>query len=402
MRVRFASLLGLGIAAMASTLFAARVASAAPSLETIGAHPESIAPAAAARLRAAGLDPASKLFLTQLAARLAVTRHRVVSVKRTVKANAPLRDRVRLTGSLGPLFTKAAPNSVAPSEAKRPIFRGVALNDPFLFAADGRFLGVGAPPIELPNVFVLQMDSTDQALPAATAAVHPTVTVAVPDCNVTASTDARFFRWDSDEGRTAAEDTKLNPTPGTYYATFWLLFGDVPSMPLGAKAHEATIALSYLDATLAPVPVTVKAWSFAQDFDLAVAEQAPFIAATNFGVTADNSSFGQAAVTRVNLTDSPMTGTDTFARGISLGAGYSAIATVVSASSVADVNGDTSPDNQYRGAVATSPQGGRLQTSVAWHIGPGESLQYVLRWTLTGPLGQRALSTLPLGGPCDS
>jgi hypothetical protein len=227
------------------------------------------------------------------------------------------------------------------------------------------------------------------------------VTLTVPDCNISASTPAII--WRSDDPVITNIIGGLNPSDGNYVALFWPLDPAyfVP-LPIGAHSHMAMLGLSYLDASLAPFALPVAAAVAPQTFDVTVANQAPFIASTDFGVSPANSTFAQATVTRVNLGDTPMTGTDILANGIAIGSGYTATAKVVAASSIADIGGDTSPDNQYRGAVATSPSGGRLQTSVAWHIGPGDSLIYQLEWTLTGPYGQRALQTLPLGGPCDS
>jgi len=105
----------------------------------------------------------------------------------------------------------------------------------------------------------------------------------------------------------------------------------------------------------------------------------------------------------VNLSDQTMQGEDILGSGIQLGAGYVAKAEIIASHSVADLGGDASPDNTYRGAsVSVQPQANRLQTTVKWHIGPGDSLQYQVRWTLTGPYGQRALMTMPKQGICDS
>ncbi|MDB5042108.1 MAG: hypothetical protein JWN27_2834, partial [Candidatus Eremiobacteraeota bacterium] len=64
---------------------------------------------------------------------------------------------------------------------------------------------------------------------------------------------------------------------------------------------------------------------------------------------------------------------------------------------------DYAADNVYRGATVTvQPSSGQLETRVEWHIGPHESLQYILGWTLATYLGQRPITSMPLGGPCDS
>jgi hypothetical protein len=106
---------------------------------------------------------------------------------------------------------------------------------------------------------------------------------------------------------------------------------------------------------------------------------------------------------RVNLGTTPIQGTDTVGFGIPLAPGYTAYASIVAATSVADVDNQHSPDNSYRGAaVSVQPTAGRLQTVIQWHIGPGDSLSYRLEWRFEGPTGQRPLRTMRLRGPCDS
>jgi hypothetical protein len=106
----------------------------------------------------------------------------------------------------------------------------------------------------------------------------------------------------------------------------------------------------------------------------------------------------------LNLTANAISGSDTFGIGAQLGPGYSLqTVEVVRVSSVLDQSGDAPVDDQYRGArVAFQPTAGRIQVTVNWHIGPGDSLEYMLRWTFSGPSGQRPLLTMPLRGPCDS
>jgi hypothetical protein len=141
----------------------------------------------------------------------------------------------------------------------------------------------------------------------------------------------------------------------------------------------------------------------AQAFDVTVDQTGTVTSDGGIDLTPDNMVAGQPGVTRFNETSTPMTGTDIVGLDVALGPGYTASAKIVSASSVADPPGNSDPDNQFRGAtIAAQPANGRLQTSVDWHIGPYDSLQYVLEWTLTGPPGQRPALSMPLGGPCDS
>jgi hypothetical protein len=92
------------------------------------------------------------------------------------------------------------------------------------------------------------------------------------------------------------------------------------------------------------------------------------------------------------------------ALGVNLGAGYVVLDTKIAAvHSQLDAPYVTAPETSYRYArIKTKPDGGRITTVVEWMYGPAESLTYTIQWTLKGPLGQRPLLTMPLGGPCDS
>lgn len=120
------------------------------------------------------------------------------------------------------------------------------------------------------------------------------------------------------------------------------------------------------------------------------------------GLTAANMQ-SRIAVRRVNTTDTTMYGMDFVGRGVALGTGVTGTASIVRASSVADPPDDYTPDNVYRGAsVTVQPTSGQLETRVEWHIGPHESLQYIVGWDLVIRPGPRALNSMPPGGPCDS
>jgi hypothetical protein len=363
----------------------------------IASQPTAVGAAASVRLRAAGLDPASPSFSRTLATRLTASTRRL-RIPKPIAPETSILERLRRAGGRSPaLATVSGSAPVVPERG--PSFRHVALERPIPFAYTDGYQPLSGP-LTAPSLVALQVRSDDTKLLASEPATAK-VSLTVADCNISASTAA--VMWRADDPVITNIIPALSPSDGNYVALFWPLdLTDFVLLPLGAHSHMAMIGLTYLDATLAPFPLPVTAAIAPQTFDVTVANQAPFITATDFGVSPANSTFAQATVTRVNLGDTPMTGTDILASGIAIGAGYTASAKVVAASSIADVGGDTSPDNQYRGAVATSPSGGRLQTSVAWHIGPGDSLTYLLEWTLTGPYGQRALQTLPLGGPCDS
>jgi len=200
----------------------------------------------------------------------------------------------------------------------------------------------------------------------------------------------------------------LSPNPYAVTAQSSLVgYNDyAPSLPFGNTPRETTLiikpeGLSQLAKILplmpgSPQKVVVQ---------LTIDAVAPFLTANDFGFTAENAHFGgdgPRASGKVPWTTT--TGEDVLGWGVNLGAGYQVTETrIVAAHSQLDAPGDTSPDNDYRGAIVKlPPTAGRLQTTVAWHYGPGESISYTIEWTLRGANGQRPLLTMPKSGPCDS
>jgi len=75
--------------------------------------------------------------------------------------------------------------------------------------------------------------------------------------------------------------------------------------------------------------------------------------------------------------------------------GYTASARIVSAHSYLDAPNYSTPWDVARGArVVAQPHGGRLHTRTEWYYSAGESVNYVIEWTLTGPKGLRPLETM--------
>lgn len=179
-----------------------------------------------------------------------------------------------------------------------------------------------------------------------------------------------------------------------------------PTKPFafGAKPRDVTLTLSAQGLT--PLVKTASMMGGGQQVKISIAIDAapPYLPANAFGMQASNAHFGGAG-TRSNDGNpwTTTTGEDTLGLGVNLGAGYVVTSTkIVAAQSQLDPPGTTTPVNAYRYAkIKTNPDAGRLQTVVEWMYGPGESLSYTIEWTLTGPLGQRALMTMPLSGPVD-
>jgi hypothetical protein len=90
------------------------------------------------------------------------------------------------------------------------------------------------------------------------------------------------------------------------------------------------------------------------------------------------------------------TGVDELGAGIYLLNGYTARARIVSAHSYMDAANYSAPSDSYRGAtIQQQPDANRLLTRVAWSYSAGESIDYVIEWTLTGSPRKRPLSSMP-------
>ncbi len=167
---------------------------------------------------------------------------------------------------------------------------------------------------------------------------------------------------------------------------------------------SVTFSISGLPDATRSVPGVVGAGQQVK-VTLTIGSEAPLLGGNDAGLQANHASFG-GSVPRSN-DGAPWvttTGQDTIGLGVYLGKGYTVTQTrIVAAYSTLDAPGSNPPENAYRYAkVKTPPDSGRLQTVVDWMYGPGESLSYQIEWTLTGPLGQRPLLTMPPSGPCDS
>ena len=99
---------------------------------------------------------------------------------------------------------------------------------------------------------------------------------------------------------------------------------------------------------------------------------------------------------------SEVTGQDSIARGISYVNGGWVEAKVESAHSYQDAPNYTVPDDANRGATIVMQPGanGRMETRVAWHYLPGESISYTVRFRVHGFAYMRPLTIMQLEGFC--
>jgi len=352
---------------------------AATTQLTFAADPGApISAQAAVRLRAAGLDPKAPNFVTLLRARLAAVPP-LAAIKR-----------VTLTSSKPELH--AVTRRVNPGQFEHGVTATGLTSAP---TTDFQVIAFGTDPVEVGN-FIAVLDSSNKSLANATPI---TASITIPGaCGYSSQSTGTLLRWDEVLGQTFAASLGFPPTSEFYYAWFTTLQSSGPALGVAPRSGQISFPGSGSVATQFEGPLANSV------YQVSIGNAPPFLASSNaLGLQASNNTFGQPSVTRFNNGTTDMTGDDFIGQGIALEKTYTASATVVSAFSVADVNGNSPPDNSYRGAsVTVQPQGGRLQTDVHWHIGPGDSLQYVVQWTFTGAAGQRPIPTMPLEGPCDS
>jgi hypothetical protein len=381
---------------------------------------QNLSAAAAARLRAAGLNPADAAFSTQLGERLSA-------------AAAPARSITWQLGTSpsGDAALRAAQQAVAQhvqnvSQSLRQALSGAAMRGRTLQARglnSAAALAAGIPlqttglltvplatavgtTLSMPNLYALTFNApAGMSLPQTLNSLGK-VHFSVPACQVQADAAASVWQLRSPALATYTAKLPLNVLGNA--AAFFLLLDDSSDtawmMPLGASPHPGTLTFTYAGYVAQYNLTFTEAQLNSELHTLTVGPAPPLLPAANdMGLVAAAFALASPTQTRFNGGATPMQGTDIIGVGVPLGAGYSVTAQVVTAHSVADIGGDSSPDNQYRGAIATiQPGANRFETVIQWHIGPGDSLQYTVQWTFTGPLGQRPLLTMPLRGPCDS
>jgi hypothetical protein len=326
--------------------------------------PVAISVKAASRLRAAGLDPGTPQFAELLRTRLSAVQH-FEPIRQ-----APLRIALPKT------FAAARSGPGLPQSLSSGVRVGNIAATSQL--QDAGIPALGAGPFVIPEYTIWVLKSSNPKLPEIDNK-SAVVSIDVPACGYSLKLSANVYPWNSGPGIQFAQEQSIPSVANTYYvywpAQSWTppqLGATVRSGQMGFQMPGASLA-GTRSQTFAPAPVVT-------DYQVGIGNAPPFLTGSNpMGLAPSNSTFGQASVTRFNGGTADMTGDDILGQGIALGKGYTASAAVVSATSVADVSGNSAPDNGYRGAsVTTQPQSGRLETQVHWHIGPGDSLQYVV------------------------
>ncbi|MDB5043191.1 MAG: hypothetical protein JWN27_3917 [Candidatus Eremiobacteraeota bacterium] len=255
-------------------------------------------------------------------------------------------------------------------------------------------------PILSSGLYWIIARSADPAIPST---LDNTYSVTVPDCNLSYTVTGGGL-WNPRQPGGA------EPVPRNYVAAFpyaAYVLGFVPSgwgvFPTGVNPHRMMIRYPVGAHLLTASFLVQSNDSVQQSFVAVIDENGALAKDGGLGMTAANVEYRVPGLRRVNTGALPIAGEDVIGKGIALGPGVTATAKIVAAHSMADIGGDASPDNPYRGASVTiQPNSGRLQTVVAWHVEPQESLQYAIQWTFTGRPGQRPVLTMPLGKVCDS
>jgi hypothetical protein len=255
-------------------------------------------------------------------------------------------------------------------------------------------------PLALPSGYFMVARSADPAIPSTN---DITYSVAVPDCNLNFTVPGGGV-WNPRQPG-GAEVVPRSVLGAFAYAPY--VFGFVPSgwgdFPIGVNPHRLTVRYPLGAHQLVASFMVQNHGDFQQSFVAVIDENGALAKDGGFGMTAANIQYRVPGLSRVNTGALPVAGMDVIGKGIALGPGVTATARIAAAHSVADIGADSSPDNAYRGASVTiQPNSGRLETVVAWHVEPQESLQYAVEWTFTGRPGQRPVLSMPLGKACDT
>ena len=176
----------------------------------------------------------------------------------------------------------------------------------------------------------------------------------------------------------------------------------IPTLPVGHR-QSAQVSLSLGTVTTAPFTVVLDPDAGSATLDITITSN-PAVATNNYGVGGSNATLDYPGTARVGAGDwsKQTSGDDLIGSGIVLEPGWKVTsAAIISANSTAAPN-DFSPDNTWRGASVTTPPTSDMRTIVHWHYSGIDSLTYTLEWTLTGPMGQRPISTMAKIGSCDT
>jgi hypothetical protein len=379
-----------------------------------------ISPFAFARFSKAGLDPTSADFISQVHRRLSapirhpapvvrdqfsVLKTRASSLQSSITVSSASSHSLTATNGSGPpVHTGATGTQSIAARSSAATIGSIAGFTAFtwsgLYTAQAGVAGTPISTLSVPGLSVAVLTSANDSIPEAVRGAD--LEYSVPDCGIDVHSAGDFYRWDQ-SGPSIGSMIKMTPPKGSYLVFFNTLNAPWPILPLGSHSHSGTLTVRAKNVTSSPRQVTYAPASFDQPLGpVTVDTDAPFIEPNALGITADNSTFSQASVERINTGDADMSGDDYIGQRVQTAPGYSLTASILASRSVSDIN-DTSPDNAYRGAsIKAQPQGNRLETVVHWHVSPGESLQYVLGWDALGPVGQRPLLSMPTSGPCDS
>jgi hypothetical protein len=195
---------------------------------------------------------------------------------------------------------------------------------------------------------------------------------------------------------------------GSY--NYYVTLDFMGSYPLG-QTRAGQLSLSFENVATAALPVTMLPDTATATIDVTIDHKPSFNGAGNLypwgstNLTAGNASLGSSGVARVGAGnwETQTAGDDLVGMGVQLGAGWKVTSTTIKSAVSAASPQDLSPDNAWRGAsVTTSPQGTDLRTAVHWHYSGIDSIDYTVEWQLTGPLGERPLTTMAKYGACDN
>lgn len=174
------------------------------------------------------------------------------------------------------------------------------------------------------------------------------------------------------------------------------------TLPVGHQ-QPAQVSLSWGNVSTSSFNVVLDPDAGSATMDITITST-PAVATNSYRVGASNAALEYPGTVRVGAGDwsKQTSGDDLIGSGITLEPGWKVTGgSIISANSTTSPT-DFSPDNTWRGALVTTPPTSDMRTIVHWHYSGIDSLTYTLEWTLTGPMGQRPISTMAKIGSCDT
>ncbi|PZR63428.1 MAG: hypothetical protein DLM53_01190 [Candidatus Eremiobacter antarcticus] len=180
------------------------------------------------------------------------------------------------------------------------------------------------------------------------------------------------------------------------------VYAIVGTLPVGHQ-QPAQVSLSWGNVNTAAFSVVLDPDTGSATMDLTILAT-PAVSTNTYGIGASNATLEYPTTTRVGSGDwsHQTSGDDLIGVSVALEPGWTVTSAKITSANSTTTPTDYSPDNTWRGASVTTAPTSDMRTAVHWHYSGIDSLAYTLEWNLTGPVGQRPISTLAKSGSCDT